>query len=88
MKLGGNTDAMHRGKKLDQENINKKPTKAADMYLMEEELNMMHRRIRDEYPLYAEDGTFERAISDPSFSPKKYTGYLAKKGSANQATHI
>ena len=48
---------------------------------------MLHRRVKDEYPAYAKDGTFERAIEDPTASPKPLPAYLTpKKGS--QPSHI
>ena len=31
------------------------------MYQLDEALNMMHRRVIDEYPTYAKDGSFTRA---------------------------
>ena len=79
MKLGGGTDEVRKGLKRDEGNINCKKTSTADMYLMED-INMLHRRIRDEYPLYEKDGSFKRMIEDVSSSPKKYTDYLKTKG--------
>ena len=82
MKLGGNIDEVLKGKKPDSENVNCKGTHASDMYLLEK-INMMHRRVKDEYPAYAKDGSFERAIEDPGTSPKKFTDYLAKRAPNN-----
>lgn len=88
MRLGGGTDELRKGLKRDTANINCKQTSAADMYLMAD-INMLHRRIRDEYPLYEKDGSFNRAIEDVSGSPKKYTDYLKTKGvSGAQASHL
>ena len=71
MKLGGELDHIHRGKLGDPNNVNMKPTKTSDMYHQVEDLNMLHRRIVDEYPEYAKDGSFKRAIVDPMQSPAK-----------------
>ena len=71
MKLGGELDHIHRGKLGDPNNVNMKPTKTSDMYHQVEDLNMLHRRNVDEYPEYAKDGSFKRAIVDPMQSPAK-----------------
>ena len=34
------------------------------MYKLED-INMLVRRVEDEYPKYEKDGTFHRAIEDP-----------------------
>jgi len=36
-----------------------------------DDVNMMVRRVVDEYPEYAKDGTFKREIEDPLMSPSK-----------------
>ena len=71
MKLGGELDHIPRGKLLDPNNVNMKPTKTSDMYHQVDDLNMLHRRNVDEYPEYAKDGSFKRAIVDPLQSPAK-----------------
>jgi len=71
MGLGGNTDEVLRGKLRDIDNINNKPTNTNDMYEVVQDLNMMHRRVVDEYPVYAKDGSYSRAIEDPGMSPQK-----------------
>ena len=40
------------------------------MYMMED-LNMLHRRVTDDYPEYEKDGSFKRAIEVPGTSPTK-----------------
>ena len=76
MRLGGGADEVRKGLKRNEGNINCKKTSTADMYLMED-INMLHRRVKDEYPLYDKDGGLP---SDMSSSPKKYTDYLKSKG--------
>jgi hypothetical protein len=71
MDLGGHIEEVQKGKLRDIENINTKPTNTSDLYHVVEDLNMMHRRVVDEYPVYAKDGTFNRAIEDPLMSPTK-----------------
>ena len=36
-----------------------------------DDFNMLHRRALDDYPEYQKDGSFKRAIEDPSQSPAK-----------------
>ena len=68
MGLGGNIDEVFRGK-LRVDNINTKPTNTNNMYQVVENLNMMHRRQVDEYPVYNKDGSYHRNIEDPTMSP-------------------
>ena len=62
--LGNNTEEAIRGRAHDWNNVNNKPSDTADMY-NKEDINMMHRRVVDEYPEYGKDGSFKRAIEDP-----------------------
>ena len=87
MKLGGGLDEIRKGRLRDEGNINCKGSSTADMYLIED-LNMLHRRIKDEYPLYGKDGSFQRAIEDSSSNPKKYTEYLNRENPNKLASHI
>ena len=68
--LGNNLEMEIKGKHHDWNNVNNKPSNMADMYMMED-INMMHRRVVDEYPEYAKDGSFRREIEDPMMSPYK-----------------
>ena len=43
----------------------------AEKFQSMEDINMMHRRVVDEYPEYAKDGSFKREIDDPLMSPYK-----------------
>lgn len=70
MGLGSMLDLVVKGKLHDWENVNNKPSNLEDMYY-HEDVNMMVRRVVDEYPEYAKDGTFKRAIDDPLMSPYK-----------------
>ena len=91
MKLGGELDHVHRGKAGDPNNVNMKPTKTTDMYHYVEDLNMLHRRNVDEYPEYAKDGSFKRAIVDPLQSPAKNAPEhesLARTSLVNQASSM
>ena len=69
MELGGNLEEKISHRFHDLNNINNKPSIPADMYNMDPNLNMLHRRVVDEYPVYSKDGTFSRAIYDPRSSP-------------------
>ena len=56
---------------------------------MMEDVNMMHRRVVDEYPEYAKDGSFKREIDDPLQSPyksPKETELMTKTSLVNQAS--
>ena len=56
---------------------------------MMEDINMMHRRVVDEYPEYAKDGSFKREIEDPLQSPYKSpkdTELMSKTSLVNQAS--
>ena len=57
MKLGGNIDLVRKGRTRYKENVNCKGSNTADLYLIED-INMLHRRVKDEYPLYGKDGSF------------------------------
>ena len=60
------------------------------MYKLED-INMLVRRIEDEYPKYEKDGTFHRAIEDPLQSPMKYLkelDMLSKTSLVNQASSM
>lgn len=90
MGLGSGLDEIIRGK-LRIENINKKPTEIENLYMIEEGLNMMHRRNKDDFPEYAKDGTFTRAIVDPTQSPTKakdQQDVLKKASLVNQASSM
>lgn len=66
MGLGSGIDPVFRGKQPIENNINNRPTPIENLYMVEQGLNMMHRRNHDEYPEYAKDGSFKRAIFDPT----------------------
>ena len=87
MELGSMLDEVIKGKYHDWNNINNKPSKTEDMYMVNEDINMMHRRVMDEYPEYAADGSFKRAIEDPGQSPAKHAKEIDDKTSlVNQAS--
>lgn len=72
MELGGNVDASVRKRPKDMNNVNNKPSRPEDMYHMDQALNMLHRRVIDDYPTYGKDGSFRRAYADPlQSSPAK-----------------
>ena len=50
MQLGGNLDEPVTGRFSDRSNINNKPSCPADLYFMDEALNMMRRKVIDDYP--------------------------------------
>ena len=81
MKLGGEVDEIPRGRQRGEGNINCKATTNADMYLVDQSVNMLHRRSKDEYPLYAKDGSFDQAIST---NVKK----SIRKKADTQASHL
>ena len=88
MKLGNCLDHVQRGRLHDWGNVNNKPSNLADMYMIED-VNMMHRRVVDEYPEYAKDGSFKRKIDDPLQSPYKSpkdTELVTKTSLVNQAS--
>ena len=57
MMLGGGIDPQHVGKFLDKDHICLKPTVVENMFPVDKDLNMMVRRIQDEYPKYVKDST-------------------------------
>lgn len=71
--LGGNMDAPPSGKYLDPNHICLKPTEVKNLYPADPSLNMMVRRIEDEYPQYVKNDTtgdinFKRSFKpDPTF---------------------
>ena len=66
MSLGAGQDFVQRGKLSNEQNINNKPTKTENLYLVEAGLNMMHRRNKDDFPEYGKDGSFTRGFVDPT----------------------
>lgn len=71
MGLGAGLDFIQKGKLRDIVNVNTKPTSIENLYQVDQNLNMMHRRNKDEYPEYGKDGSFTRAFVDPRMSPTK-----------------
>ena len=89
MGLGGMIDTVIKGKLHDWNNVNNKPSNLADMYHIDD-INMMHRRVVDEYPEYAKDGSFRREIEDPLMSPYKSPkeDLMMKTSLVNQASSM